>query len=572
MKMNGLKNLLTEKNISVKDFSVITKVKMKKLNRVLEGRAFFTDSELKSVSAFLGVSKNEIYHGVFERKGELPEVAENNNLNHFRYYVKNRFKNYGRALNFLSVISGFAVVAVAILYIFLTLAGISGLPSILRSYDVLFLCFIIPVFGISMLVDISRYKILEKKTTPTSRVSVEAILLSLLLVAFTITSFVNDFIPVESLVLTVIGAILLSLISLISPFKKKPFKNRALQFIVYMLPTVILAVAEIFTYNYVVEITPEEEGTAGEALATAADFFSMVFCVLIIGVAYFSLVLLFNVLVKGAGQFFKPVVNAKAISKGKLFAYIGSAILFAVVTFMCIWVAQGVYLKYVYSVVFEGQEDTVNWTSEYITDYESQFKEGEYDVIKFENMEIKIPEGYPVDKTTEFTTIYKKDDNNSIFFSKPVSDVAVDFDLFDEDFGDGKYTEEQIREMKASFVDTFGFYPQSMYDWHVVQGSVTLDDIDIFNPRKTAMLSTALVMKSVAGIPDSEYYLYENGDLYASINIHTIENEEKGNREIANVTFGSPDLEYSFNIVHPDHDNDIIIEEITKILNSVKTN
>ena len=147
-----------------------------------------------------------------------------------------------------------------------------------------------------------------------------------------------------------------------------------------------------------------------------------------------------------------------------------------------------------------------------------------------------------------------------------------DFDLFDEDFGDGKLTEEQKEELKSDYIKYFGVYPKNMYEWHKLNGSVTLDDIDIFNPRKTALLSTTLIMKSVAAVPDSQYYLYENGDLYANIIIHTNENEEKGDKEMVSVSFGSPNLEYSFTLVRPDQDNDKTIEEVTKILNSVKMN
>jgi len=77
-----LKDYLADKKISVKDFAKITKVKEEKIQRVLDCRDFFDNDEVARISAFLGVSKNEFYHGVLERKGELPEVAEQNNLNH----------------------------------------------------------------------------------------------------------------------------------------------------------------------------------------------------------------------------------------------------------------------------------------------------------------------------------------------------------------------------------------------------------------------------------------------------------------------------------------------------------
>lgn len=219
--------------------------------------------------------------------------------------------------------------------------------------------------------------------------------------------------------------------------------------------------------------------------------------------------------------------------------------------------------------MLEGKEDTVNWTADFVTDFESQYKKGEYDVVKFEGMKIKIPKGYSFDKKTEYTSIYKADENCFIMLQKPYYEQALDYDLFDEDFGEGKITEKQKEELKSDFIKYFGVYPKNMYEWHKLNGSVTLDDIDIFNPRKTALLSTTLIMKSVAAVPDSEYHLYENGDLYATIIIHTIENEEKGNREMVSVSFGSPNLEYSITMARPDQDNDKTIKEVTKILNSI---
>ena len=156
---------------------------------------------------------------------------------------------------------------------------------------------------------------------------------------------------------------------------------------------------------------------------------------------------------------------------------------------------------------------------------------------------------------------------------KTFASESLDFDLFDEDFGDGKLTEEQLEGIKEDFVKSFGFYPKNFFEWQKLNGMVTLDDIDIFNPRKTALLSTVFIMKATATIPDSEYYLYENGDLYATITIHSIKNKEKGTtKEMVSVSFGSPNLEYSITMARPDQDNNKTIEEVTKILNSVKMN
>ena len=570
--MTLLKNYLEEKNISVKDFAKITKVKEKKLNAILENKSFFNDDEADRVAAFLGVSKYEFYRGVVERKGELPEVTAENNIDHFRYYFKKRFKSAIVLLNILAVICALFIIGVAFCYIVLMFAGVTGLPTILRDIEVLLAGYIIPVFVMFCLCDIAKEKTLEKKATPFGTLKIEAVGMSLMLVLFAIVSYVNDFSPVVSLILTIVGAASLFIISIFPPFKKKPFSNRLLQLVVYIIPTVLLCVSETFTFKYVGSITPTEEGAVGEALATAADMFSFIFALLILSVLYFSLVSYYKVFLNAIGKFFTPIRKIKSITKHKLSAHIIIGVVIGSLTFFSIWVSQGVYLKYMYTTMFEGQEDTVNWTSELITDYDKDFKKGEYDVIEFEGMEIKIPQSYKFDNESEYTTVYKDGEGSIIMLKKPFYEETLNYDLFDEDFADGKLTEKQINDIKDDFVKYFGFYPTNFYEWQKLNGTATLDDIDIFNPRKTAILSTVFIMKATTVVPNSEYYLYENGDLYATILVFTVENEEKGNREMVSISFGSKNLEYNVTMAHPDQDNSITIEEVTKILNSIEQN
>ena len=571
--MMSFSNYLNEKNISLKEFSKITDIKENRLNLIFNNQAFFDKKESAIVSAFLGVSENELFHGVLERKGELTEVAEQNNLNHFRYFVKTRLKNAKRLLNAFSTIGGLSVVAIAFIYIALMFVGVSGLPTILRSMDVLLLCFIVPVFCIGLLVDIARYKITDRKTTMFNKINIEAVGISVMLLVFSITGFINGFIPVEALILTALGSVVLSLLSFITPFKKTPLKNRGLQFVVYMSPIALLIAAEAIVGNYFAEMTPGE-GVITEALEYATILIFFVFGLIIWFVSYFSLVQFFNIFVKGAGEFFKPSKKAKSIGKGKLATYIIGWLVLAVVTFICIFASQGVYLKYMYTYMFDGQEDSVNWTSELVTDYEAEFKKGECDVIEFDGMEIKIPKAYRFDNKTEYSDVYKKDEEHIIMFRRPYDELLpeTDFDLFDEDFGDGKYTEEQIQDIKDTFVESFGFYPKSYYEWQKLNGMVTLDDIDIFNPKKAAVLSTIFIMKANLTVADSQYYLYENGDLYATITISKYESKEKGDREMVSVSFGSTGLEYTITMSRPYDENNKTIEEVTKILNSITVN
>ena len=66
----------------------------------------------------------------------MAEVSEKNNLNHFRYYIKTRFKSTKRLFNLFNVIGGLSFVAIWTLYIILMFIGITGLPTILRSANV----------------------------------------------------------------------------------------------------------------------------------------------------------------------------------------------------------------------------------------------------------------------------------------------------------------------------------------------------------------------------------------------------------------------------------------------------
>ena len=572
MDMFQLKNYLNENNISIKDFAKITKVKEKKLNSVLDGRSYFISDEARNVSAFLGVSSNELFHGVVERIGELPEVSEKSNLNHFRYYVKNRFKAFRYIINILAFIIGGLFAVLTLAYAGLMFAGITGLPTILRSLEVLLGCLIIPLFVSVLFMDIAKEKLLEKYATAHCKINVESLGVSLMLFVYSVCAYVNDFIPVVSLVLILLGGFSLSAISIISPFEKTPFKNRALQFFVYMIPTLFLVVAEAFIRDYVVEITPVESGAEGHSLATASNFFSYVFALVILVVFGFCLLGFVKTFVKGVGKFFEPYKKIETISKRKIINKITACVLLCIFSYLTIILFQGLYLKNMYITMFEGQEDTVNWTSELITDYDVQFKKGEYDTIKFDGMKIEIPKGYKFDNESEYTSAYKNNDESVIMLKKPYYEQTSDYDLFDEDFGDGKLNEDQLNKIKETFVESFGFYPTNFYDWQKLNGTVTLDDIDIFNPEKTAILSTVFIMKANTVLPNSEYYLYENGDLYATITIATIENEEKGNKEMVSISFGSKNLEYSVTMAHPDRDNEKTVEEITKILNSIEQN
>ncbi len=568
--MTELKEFLTDKNISVKDFAKITKVKEKKLKKVLDNQAFFSGDEANRVSTFLGVSNNELYHGVFERKGELPEVAEQNNLNHFRYYLKNRFKTKKNIHRFFGTLLGFFGGLLLVFYVAVMFIGVSGLPTILRSFDVMLFCLIMPLIGISMVQDFAFEKTYKKKSVKENNLKKESLAFSALVLLFGIVSFANEFIPVTVLIFLIVSAISQVLLSFTSVFKNKPFINGFARFGLYAIPTIFMLAASGFLEDSLNKNVSDDIMSSSSS-EVAMVFVGLMLFWLIFASFVFALKQADNVFVEGTGNLVSPMKKEKTITKKRMTVSTIIYSLFACLIFLGICASQGLYLKYIYMNMLEGKEDTVNWTADFVTDFESQYEKGEYDVVKFEGMKIKIPKGYSFDKKTEYTIIYKDGEERLITFQKPFySDSKdADYDLFDEDFGEGKLTEEQKEELKNDYIKYFGVYPKNMYEWHKLNGSVTLDDIDIFNPRKTALLSTTLIMKSVAAVPDSRYYLYENGDLYATVIIHTIENEEKGDREMVSVSFGSPNLEYGITLAHPDQDDSITIEEVTKILNSI---
>lgn len=267
MNMTELINYLSEKNISVKDFAKITKIKVKRLNAVLNNQSFFSESELNIVSAFLGVSNNELIHGVTERKGELLEVAEQNNLNHFRYYLKNRFKTKKNIHRFLEALLGFFGGLLLVFYVVVMFIGVSGLPTILRSFDVMLFCLIMPLIGISMVQDFAFEKTYKKKSVKENNLKKESLAFSALVLLFGIVSFVNEFIPVTVLIFLIVSAISQVLLNFASVFKNKPFINGFARFGLYAIPTIFMLAASGFLEDFLNKNVPDDIMSSSSAVA-----------------------------------------------------------------------------------------------------------------------------------------------------------------------------------------------------------------------------------------------------------------------------------------------------------------
>lgn len=566
--MTALNNYLAEKNISVKDFAKITKVKEKKLKRVLENQAFFSGDEATRVSAFFGVSKNELYHGVVERKGELSEVAEQNNLNHFRYYLKNRFKTKKNIHRFLEALLGFFGGLLLVFYVAVMFIGISGLPTIFRSFDVMLFCLIMPLIGISMVQDFAFEKTYKKKSVKENTLKKESLAFSAIVLLFGIVSFVNEFIPFTVLIFLIVSAISQVLLSFTCVFKNKPFINGFARFGLYAIPTIFMLAASGFLEDYLNKNVSDDIMSSSSS-EVAMVFVGLMLFWLIFASFIFALKQADNMFVEGAGNLVLPMKKEKTITKKRMAVSVAIYGLFACLVFLGICVSQGLYLKYMYVNMFDGQEETVNWTSEYVTDYVTRYKKGEYDVVKYKGNEIELPKGYKLDRKTDDTITYKKSEKSYLVLSAAYSDESS-LGLFDNDFGEGKITEKQKKELKEDFIKYFGVYPTTMYEWQKLYGNMTLDDVNIFNPKKTALMSSVFIMKSICTVPDSEYYLYENGDLYATILIHTINNKEKGTtNEMVDICFGSTALEYNITLVRPAEDGDRALDDAIKILNSI---
>lgn len=566
--MTALNNYLAEKNISVKDFAKITKVKEKKLKRILENQAFFSGDEATRVSAFLGVSKNELYHGVVERKGELSEVAEQNNLNHFRYYLKNRFKTKKNIHRFLEALLGFFGGLLLVFYVAVMFIGISGLPTIFRSFDVMLFCLIMPLIGISMVQDFAFEKTYKKKSVKENNLKKESLAFSAIVLLFGIVSFVNEFIPFTVLIFLIVSAISQVLLSFTCVFKNKPFINGFARFGLYAIPTIFMLAASGFLEDSLNKNVSDDIMSSSSS-EVAMVFVGLMLFWLIFASFIFALKQADNMFVEGAGNLVLPMKKEKTITKKRMAVSVAIYGLFACLVFLGICVSQGLYLKYMYVNMFDGQEETVNWTSEYVTDYVTRYKKGEYDVVKYKGNEIELPKGYKLDRKTDDTITYKKGEKSYLVLSAAYSDESS-LGLFDNDFGEGKITEKQKKELKEDFIKYFGVYPTTMYEWQKLYGNMTLDDVNIFNPKKTALMSSVFIMKSICTVPDSEYYLYENGDLYATILIHTINNKEKGTtNEMVDICFGSTALEYNITLVRPAEDGDRALDDAIKILNSI---
>jgi len=289
--------------------------------------------------------------------------------------------------------------------------------------------------------------------------------------------------------------------------------------------------------------------------------------VLIIGVFNYCIILFFNSFVEKTGEYFQPMKKEKSISKKIIVLRTVAAIVLCCYFFVAVGASQGVFIKFVYSKVFAEDEAALNWTAESLTDYDTEYKKGEYQLLEYEGLQLKIPKGYSLDKETDYSVVYKTDEECYLTFSKPYSSESVG-DFLNEQYIDGELTESQKERVENAFIEHFGFYPDNIYDWFKLQGSVTLDDVEVFNPEKAAIMSIVLVMKSVTTIPNSKYYLYENGDLYATVLAYTIENDN-GKKEVISVNFGSKNLEYKITFIDSDKGDKTTLEEVTKTLNSV---
>ncbi len=567
MNMTELINYFSEKNISVKHFAKITKIRTKRLNSVLNNQAFFSEGELNRVSAFLGVSKNELMHGVTERKGELPEVAEQNNLNHFRFYLKNRFKTKKNVHRFFEALLGLFGGLLIVFYVMVMFMGVSGLPTIFRSFDVMIFCLILPLVGISLIQDFAFEKTYKKKSVKENNLKKESFALSALVLLFGIVSFTNEFIPLTVLIFLIASSISQVLLSFASVLKNKPFINGFARFGLYAIPTIMMLAASGFLEDFLNKNVPDD--IMSNSSAVAMVFVGLMLFWLIFASFVFALKQADNVLVEGVGNLVLPMKKEKTITKKRLVVSAVVYGLFASLLFLGICASQGLYLKYMYASMFDGQEETVNWTSEYVTDYETQYKKGEYGVVKYEGKKIKVPKGYKLNRKTDETITYKKGEKSYLVLSAAYSDESS-LGLFDNDFGEGKITEKQKKELKEDFIKYFGVYPTTMYEWQKLYGGMTLDDVNIFNPKKTALMSSVFIMKSICTVPNSEYYLYENGDLYATILIHTIKNEEKGTtNEMVDICFGSTALEYNITLVRPAQADGGALKDAIRILNSI---
>ena len=560
-----LKDYLADKKISVKDFAKITKVKEEKIQRVLDCRDFFDNDEVARISAFLGVSKNEFYHGVLERKGELPEVAEQNNLNHFKYYVKNRFKGARRLCLFLNEIFGLAMVVTLFIYIgSLFLSGIGNAVD-LRSFETILCCFAIPLAFIDYFWARSYKKVFKKRSVNGNEIKTEGIGISLMVLIYAVTSFIKTYITIETFVITVIAAILISVLSVSSVLKRIPLHKRFISFAVCMIPTALLFAADSFVDKNIEKTLPAEDALFGSISSEVV--IGIIFSVLIIGVFNYCIILFFNSFVEKTGEYFQPMKKEKSISKKIIVLRTVAAIVLCCYFFVAVGASQGVFIKFVYSKVFAEDEAALNWTAESLTDYDTEYKKGEYQLLEYEGLQLKIPKGYSLDKETDYSVVYKTDEECYLTFSKPYSSESVG-DFLNEQYIDGELTESQKERVENAFIENFGFYPDNIYDWFKLQGSVTLDDVEVFNPEKAAIMSIVLVMKSVTTVPNSKYYLYENGDLYATVFAYTIENDN-GKKEIISVNFGSKNLEYKITFIDSDKGDKTTLEEVTKTLNSV---
>lgn len=571
--MFDLNKLLSDKGVDQKDFCKMTGISKKRFNNLLANKSMLRLTEIERVSAFLGVSVPEMFNGVYVRKGELEEVAKTNNVNRFSYFLKPATKKYDRFLEFAEVLG---TVFFIVFYLLFTSTIIFNLLNVTFVTEIAVLALIVPVNLAWEGMRVGK-KLIGKNIPPKQShinyVSASFIIAFLLM---GITTFAKGIINIPVFVLLLICAVLVEIPMLLPKLKIKDTIKELCGYVSIGLSAVLSFVSFALVSNsgndikvdfenpYELLFSNELPMLLRQSLVAAA-LFLISFTLIIFFVLYKK-----HQFVTKAYTYFVPMTEDVKENKANVAIKLIAAFLSVAIVTVVVLGFEGAFYKALYSTAFEEAE--INWTAEYIEDFESSFSEGEFDTIENNGATIQIPKGYILEADENDIRRYKNDKDEYIVFD--FDDSLTDsftVDLYDiiAENGEVEIPKEFKEEKRKEFERYLGVYPKTFYEWEKLYSSYTLDDISILNGTRSRLLLSVFVMKSVVGMSQSEHYLYERDDIYASVaSIHN----ETTDRYSYSVRFDKLDSvasRYNISVVTTSDNAEEAYDVMVKILNSI---
>ncbi len=594
--MFDLNKLLSDKGVDQKDFCEMTGISKKRFDNLLAQKSVLSLPEIERVSAFLGVSVPEFFNGVYVRKGELEEVAKANNVNRFSYFLKSATKKYDRFLEFAELLG---TVFFIVFYLLFTSTIIFNLLNVTFVTEIAVLALVIPCSFAWECMRIGK-KLIGKNIPPKqSHINYVSASFVIAFLLMGITTFAKGIIDIPVFVLLLVCSVLVAIPMLLPKLKIKDTVKELCGYVSIGLSAVLSFVSFVLVSNRGNDIKVDFENPYELLFSNEIP---MLLRQSLVGAALFLIsftLIIFFVLYKKhqfvtkAYTYFVPMTEDVKENKANVAIKLIAAFLSVAIVTVVALGFEGAFYKALYSTAFE--ESEINWTAEYIEDFDSSFSEGEFDTIENNGAKIHIPKEFVLSEDDEDKDVNvginedtgeeenKDADENSALSYKNDNEELISFqfdDVYSDGFtydlykliaesGDVEVPEEFLEKKQKEYERYFGVYPETYFDWMKLCSSYTIDDISIFNGTKARLLLSVFVMKSVAGTYDTDRYLYERDGVCASITSMYAEITDK---RLTVINFDDSDSrsgKYDIHIITSGDNAEEAYDLMVKILNSI---